>query len=219
MIRFTSERKHEHNAEKSGEQLRSYASYEVPSVRRDLLTIDRVASTSSQQTAPQARPIATPSNMGSQHSMGDRPRAWRASTTRPTRKFMMSTPTPPMEFIRPNIAAPCLPLISATTVHQVGSETCRQKRAVAFSSVAVRACSLKRTLPIAAADRKSMPAPQRQRPKRRLLKRLVTKSASSPPAAQPNAPPAITVPVNQPETCSERPRASFRYVGYQLNCM
>ena len=40
--------------------------------------MDRVASTNNQQTAPQARPAATPSNTGRQHSIGEKPATWRA---------------------------------------------------------------------------------------------------------------------------------------------
>src|SRR5688500_1653188 len=92
-------------------------------------TIERVASTASQQSAPTARAMATPSKTGRQHSSLGMPASSRELTTLPTSQVMVSTPTPPSEFIRPNIEAPCLPLISATTAHQVGIDTCRKNSA------------------------------------------------------------------------------------------
>ena len=97
-----------------------------------------------------------------------------------------------MPFIRPNIAAPCLPLISATTVHQVGIETCRQNRAAAHRSVAVSG-----VLAVADAEqrqcaaRSSIPPPMSRRVHLRSLVRRMIWSETNPPTMQPSAPPTI----------------------------
>src|SRR5262249_37717077 len=109
------------------------------------------------------------------------------------------------------MAAPCRPLISETTVHQVGTASCTKKAAAAFSTAATRADAEGAPASIANPERESAPPPTSRRLHLRLAVRRLSASTSQPPTRHPAAPPIIIPPESQPADSSDSVRASLRY--------